>query len=145
MRRRRYRRAVSVTDGPVLFVDGVCNLCAASVRFIVAHERAPTLRFASLQSPHAARALPAHGVDPQALSSLVLVVDGKAYVKSAAALRIAPLLRAPWSWAAAALVVPAVVRDVVYDAIARRRYAWFGRTDECMVPTPALRARFVDA
>jgi predicted DCC family thiol-disulfide oxidoreductase YuxK len=135
-----------VTDpAPTLYFDGVCNLCAASVRFILARERAPTLRFASLQSPIAMRALPPLGLDPTLLESLVLVEDGRAFTRSAAALRIARHLRAPWSWFGVALLVPAVVRDAVYDIVARRRYAWFGRSAACLVPSAALRSRFVDS
>lgn len=129
---------------PTLYFDGVCNFCAATVRFILERERAPTLRFASLQSAYALHELPPLGVDPRRLDSIVLVEDGHAFTASDAALRAARHLRAPWSWLALALVVPRVVRDVVYGFIARRRYAWFGKKDECMIPSPALRARFVD-
>ena len=129
---------------PTLFFDGVCNFCAASVRFILDRERHPTLRFASLQSAFAARELPPLGVDPARLESLVLVEDGRAYVRSDAALRVARHLRAPWAWIAVGMLVPRMLRDAVYDFVARRRYAWFGRKDECTIPSPALRARFVD-
>ncbi|MBM4279706.1 MAG: DUF393 domain-containing protein [Deltaproteobacteria bacterium] len=129
---------------PTLFFDGVCNFCAASVGFVLEREREPTLRFASLQSAYAAGALPPLGVDPARLDSLVLVENGRAYVRSDAALRAACHLRAPWSLMGVGLLVPRVLRDAVYDVVARRRYAWFGRKDECMIPSPALRARFVD-
>ena len=128
-----------------LYFDGVCNFCAATVRFVLQHERGPTLRFASLQSARAMRELPPLGIDPRRLDSLVLVEDGRAYTASDGALRTARHLRAPWSWAALALVVPRVVREGVYGFIARRRYAWFGKRDECLIPSPELRARFVDA
>lgn len=76
--------------------------------------------------------------------SVVLIRDGVVMTRSDAALGIARELGAPWSLAAVARVLPRRLRDAMYDAIARRRYAWFGRRESCMVPTPALRARFLD-
>lgn len=130
-------------DGPILFFDGVCNLCSASVQFVIARERTQTLRFASLQSATAARLLPPLGVDPSALESLVLLQDGQVSVRSTAALLTARHLRAPWSWLAVFLTVPRVLRDVVYGAIAVNRYRLFGRQDACWLPSPTLKARFL--
>jgi predicted DCC family thiol-disulfide oxidoreductase YuxK len=129
--------------GPILFFDGVCNLCSASVQFIIAHEAAPTLRFASLQSERARVMLPALGVDPTRLESLVLVEDGVATTKSTAALGVAAHLRPPWRWLKASWLVPRVVRDVVYDGVAASRYRLFGKKDACWLPSPELKARFL--
>jgi predicted DCC family thiol-disulfide oxidoreductase YuxK len=134
---------VTRPDGPILFFDGVCNLCAASVHFVLERERTDALRFASLQSTLAKELLVPLGVDPDRLDSLVLLEDGRVFVRSTAALRLAARLRAPWSWLRVLRVVPALVRDGVYDVIARHRYRWFGRKAECLIPTPALRARFL--
>ena len=135
--------AIAVDDGPILFFDGVCNLCSATVQFVIARERMQTLRFASLQSATAARLLPPLGVDPSALESLVLLQDGQVSVRSTAALLTARHLRAPWSWLAVFLTVPRVLRDVVYGAIAVNRYRLFGRQDACWLPSPTLKARFL--
>jgi predicted DCC family thiol-disulfide oxidoreductase YuxK len=132
------------TPQPTLYFDGVCNFCAATVQFILARERGPALCFASLQSARALRELPALGVDPRLLDSIVLVEGARAYTASDAALRAARYLRSPWSWLANLLFVPRGLRDAVYGFIARRRYAWFGKKEECMVPSPELRSRFVD-
>jgi predicted DCC family thiol-disulfide oxidoreductase YuxK len=79
-----------------------------------------------------------------AADTIVLVEDGRRYERSAAVLRIARQLRAPWPLLFAFIVVPRPLRDWAYDAVARRRYRWFGRRETCMVPTPELRARFVE-
>ena len=131
-------------DGPVLFFDGVCNLCSASVQFIIEHERAPTIRFASLQSALAQRVLPPLGVNPAALESLVFVEDGKASTRSTAAMRIARHFRAPWSYARVFAAVPAFLRDAIYLLIAKNRYRLFGQKDSCWMPTPELKQRFLD-
>ena len=128
----------------VVIFDGVCNLCAGTVRFIVSHEAEPTLRFVPLQTPLGARLMREHGFDPEDVKTFVLVADGKAYSKSDAAIRITRYFRGPWRALAVMRIVPRFVRDRVYDLVARNRYRWFGRTDACMVPTPELRARFIE-
>jgi len=131
-----------VTD--VVVFDGTCRLCARSVQFILAHESAPTLRFASVQSRAGARLMREFGFDPADASTFVLVSDGRCHVQSDAALRVARFLRMPWRLLRGLRLVPRALRDAVYDAVARSRYRWFGRLDACMVPTPSVAARFLD-
>jgi len=128
--------------GVVVF-DGVCNLCAHSVRFILAHEQHPALAFAPVQSIAGARLMREAGLDPEDARTFLLVSEGNAYVKSDAALRVARFLRMPWRLIAMLRVVPRPLRDLVYDIVARNRYRWFGRSDTCIVPSEAIRARFV--
>ena len=127
----------------ILF-DGVCNLCNGFVRFVIERDPAARFRFAPLTSPAAARVLREAGVRGPLPDSMILVDDGKAYFRSDAPLRIARSLRFPWPLLYAFAVVPRFIRDRVYDAIAARRYRWFGRREACMVPTPGLRTRFLD-
>jgi predicted DCC family thiol-disulfide oxidoreductase YuxK len=127
----------------VLF-DGVCNLCNATVRFIIANDPTGHVCFASLQSAAGTRALAAFGRDPADSASIVLIDGGAVYDRSTAALRIARGLRAPWRWVALLEAVPVAVRDPVYDWIARNRYRWFGRRDVCAPPTAGERSRFLD-
>ena len=130
-------------DGPIVFFDGFCNLCTGAVRFIIARDPHARFRFASLDS-HAARTRLGPALDTQPDSVLLLDADGL-HARSAAALRIARGLRGPWPLLArAASLVPRALRDRVYDLVARRRYRWFGQRDSCLVPTPALQARFLD-
>jgi predicted DCC family thiol-disulfide oxidoreductase YuxK len=123
----------------VLLFDGVCNLCNGFVRFIIERDPARRFQFAPLQSDAARRLLQAAPLP----DSLVLVEDGRFFVRSAAVLRVARGLRFPWSLAYVFVAVPRPLRDWVYDIVARNRYGWFGRRDVCMVPTPELKARFL--
>ena len=82
-------------------------------------------------------------MDPARTDSIVLVEDGRAYTKSTGALRVARELSGAWRMLAFLMVIPAGIRDWVYDAIAHNRYRWFGRTESCRTPTPELEARFV--
>jgi predicted DCC family thiol-disulfide oxidoreductase YuxK len=129
-------------DNIVIF-DGVCNLCARSVKFILDHEAEQTLRFTPLQSPAGARLMRDFGFNPDDAKTFVLIADGKPYVKSDAAIRVSRYFRGAWRALAAIKIIPRRVRDGAYDIIARNRYRWFGRSDTCMLPTPELRARFI--
>lgn len=129
----------------MILFDGECNLCNGAVLFVIRRDPRVRFRFAALQS-HAGRSLLERAGAGEGLpDSIVLVADGRVRTKSAAALAIARRLGLPWALLAVFWLVPFPLRDVVYDWIARNRHRWFGRRAECMVPTPALRARFLDA
>lgn len=130
--------------GPVLLFDGVCVLCSASVRFVLAHERDSAIQFATMQSRAGQSLLAAHAMPITDWDSVVFVVDGRPLTRSQAALAVARHLRVPWRWLRVAAIVPRPLRDAVYDWIARRRYRWFGRRESCMVPDSAQRARFLE-
>lgn len=128
---------------PILFFDGVCNLCNASVNFVLKRDKAGRFRFATLQSPAAAELLDPFGLKASDLDTVVLLEDGRAYTRSTAALRVARRLRFPWNLLYAFILLPRFVRDPLYRFVARRRYRWFGKTETCRVPTPEVRSRFV--
>jgi predicted DCC family thiol-disulfide oxidoreductase YuxK len=124
----------------IVLFDGVCNLCNAAVRFILARDPTGRFRFASLQSGTARRLL---GGQPPS-ESMVLLEEGKSYIKSAAALRIARGLSFPWPVLYAFIAVPTPIRNLIYDWVARHRYRWFGKRETCMVPTAEFRERFIE-
>ena len=128
-----------------MLFDGECNLCNGAVQFVLRRDPKARFRFASLQSAAGRAVLEATGNRATLPDSIVLVQDGRVRVKSAAALAIARGLRWPWPLLAVFWLVPNPVRDLVYDWIARNRHRWFGRQQQCWVPTPALRERFLDA
>lgn len=129
----------------IILFDGVCNLCQFSVRFIIDRDPLGHFEFASLQSAVGQRIMRDFGQDPQSINSVILVQEGKMFQKSTAALQIAKQLSGGWPlfyWVFGWL--PIGVRDPVYNWIARNRYSWFGQQDACRMPTPELRARFLD-
>jgi predicted DCC family thiol-disulfide oxidoreductase YuxK len=129
----------------VILFDGICNLCNASVRFVIARDPDARFRFAALQSDSATRLLASFAQSGPLPDSIVLVEGSRLFTRSTAALRIARGLTFPWPLAYAFIVVPRPIRDWIYDVVASRRYRWFGKRDECMVPTPELKSRFLDA
>jgi len=135
-----------MNDSPILFFDGVCNLCNSSVNFVIDHDPKGAVHFAALQSDVAREKLSAHGISAGQggdYDSMVLLDGGRVYVRSSAALQLAKYLSFPWSIARVFLIVPRPIRDFVYGIVAKNRYAWFGKSDTCRVPTPELKARFL--
>ena len=130
---------------PLLLFDGACNLCNAWVQWVIRRDPKARFQFASLQSDAGQRALETAARPEELPDSIVLIDGGGLHVRSTAALRVLKQLGFPYWLAAVLFAVPRVLRDVVYDAVARRRYAWFGSREVCMLPTPELRARFLDA
>lgn len=128
---------------PVVLFDGVCNLCNGSVQFILKRDPQARFRFASLQSEAGRSLLVEHGLDPDALSSVVVVEDGRVWQESSAALRIARHLPGAWKLLRVFTVIPRPLRDAVYRLIARNRYRWFGKSETCWLPTPELKGRFL--
>lgn len=135
---------VDFEAGPVLLFDGVCNLCSGVVQFLIPRDPEGIVRFASLQSDVGQALLDRCGLPTDEFDSFVLVDDTDSYTKSAAAIQTAQYLRPPWSMLAALRVVPRPLRDLVYDLVAASRYRVFGRREQCLMPTPELRDRFID-
>ncbi|MDD9271438.1 thiol-disulfide oxidoreductase DCC family protein [Paenibacillus sp. GCM10023248] len=128
----------------VILFDGVCNLCSGAVQFILRNDPKGYFRFASLQSAAGQRLLERHGLPVSTISTIVLIENGRAYTRSSAVLRIARRLRGAYPLAYAAIVIPAPLRNLGYDFVARSRYRWFGRAEQCMLPNPAYRQRFLE-
>lgn len=127
----------------VILFDGVCNLCNASVSFIIDRDPAQKIRFASLQSDFGQQVLGQLNMPTDQFHSLILLEKGRAYQQSTGALRIARLLSGAWPLWYAFIIVPAFLRNPIYNIIAANRYKWFGKKDECRLPTPELRERFI--
>jgi len=142
------RAAATAKDQPgehaIVVYDGVCNLCSATVRFIIRRDRAGYFRFAALQSEQGRALLAPFGLPARDAGSIVVLAGGRAFTRSSASVRIARRLRWPWPALGALLwLVPRPLRNAGYDLVARHRYRWFGRQDRCERPPPELRERFL--
>ncbi len=130
----------------VVLFDGDCLLCDGLVKWLVRHDRHARLKFAALQSATGAGLLRAHGLPAGFTDSIVVLTDGKAWLQSAAVLRVLTALGGIWRFiAAVGRAVPKGIREALYRWIARNRYRWFGRHngEACALPTPAERAAFL--
>ena len=131
-----------LTHSIILF-DGVCNLCNGAVNFVIKRDTGNVFKFTPLQEKQGVLLLKTHAVDTQKLDSIVLIENGNVYIKSSAALRIARKLSGLWPLFFVLLIIPSFIRDGVYDFIAKNRYKWFGKKEQCMIPTQGLREKFL--
>ncbi|MDH3708730.1 MAG: thiol-disulfide oxidoreductase DCC family protein [Cyclobacteriaceae bacterium] len=128
---------------PIVFFDGVCNLCNNSVDFIIRRDKKATFLFAPLQTEPASKLLSSFFFDTGDMTTLVLLQEGKLYTKSRAALEICRRLDGLWPILYVFRLVPAFLRDVIYNWVSRNRYGWFGRRDSCRLPQPNEKRRFL--
>ncbi|ATP41261.1 thiol-disulfide oxidoreductase [Solibacillus sp. R5-41] len=126
----------------IVLFDGECNVCDASVQFILKHDAQGYFQFASLQSEIGQSLLKQYDIPP-ATNSLVLIDQGKAYIQSTAALKIAKNLDGLWKWCYGAMLIPPAIRNRAYNILANNRYKWFGKKEACLLPTNEQRKRFL--
>ena len=132
-----------IDSHPLILFDGVCNLCNGAVQFILRNDPKDVFRFTSLQS-NAGKAVLSKFSIPQKVQSFILIENDKAYFKSTAALRVLRKCRPSVSWLYGFIIVPAFIRNLLYDFIAINRYSWLGKKEECMIPGPEIKNRFID-
>ena len=126
----------------IVLFDGVCNLCNRSVDFVIRHEKSHKLQFASLQSDVGKSIVNKSGLD-EIPDSVMLYVDGKLLIRSDAVLAISTYLKQPYTYGIIFKYVPKILRDSVYNLIAKNRYRWFGKKETCRVPSADERERFL--
>lgn len=127
----------------IILYDGICSFCDSSVLFILKRDNEGFFKFAPLQSKFAKDLMVEYQIDPESMKSMVLVENGKAYLRSTAGLRIFRKLGFPWSLSYMFIIVPPFLRDFVYDIIAKNRYRWFGKKEACEIPRPEWKSRMI--
>lgn len=128
----------------IILFDGVCNLCNASVNFVIKHDKKAQFLFASFQSDAAKELLLHFNLKNLNTDTVLLVENNKLYDKSTAALKIAKHLDGGFKAFYAFMIVPKIFRDWVYSVVANHRYKWFGKRESCMVPSHELKNRFLE-
>jgi predicted DCC family thiol-disulfide oxidoreductase YuxK len=129
----------------IILFDGVCNLCNTTVQRVIKADNEDMFRFAALQSDIGKKLTSERGIDTSQVDSIILIDLGVAYyTKSDAALEIGKSLKKYQTISSILSVFPKGLRNLVYDFVARNRYKWYGKQDACMIPTPELKAKFLD-
>lgn len=128
---------------PVVLFDGVCNLCNSSVQFIIERDVENRFKFSSLQSDFGQSFLKKYQLNTETFDSILLVEEDQYYSKSTAALKIGQELKG-LKWLKVLWIVPKFLRDFVYSIISKNRYKWFGKQDNCWIPTPELQEKFLN-
>lgn len=127
----------------IVLFDGECAFCERAVVFMARRDPAGYFRFGASQSPEGAAALEPYGVRRETARSIILIEDGKVYLRSTATLRIAAKLTFPWSLLRVCLAIPVPVRDGVYRVVSAVRQRLAGRSNACEIPPPEIRARMI--
>lgn len=132
------------TESIIIFFDGECNLCNGFIQFMLGRDPKKKFRFAALQSEIGKK----FGVENGALSfaemkTIAVFNNGQFLYKSRAVLYIFQHMDFPWKILSVAKIFPTAFSDLIYDFVARNRYKWFGKKDQCMIPTPEIMERFL--
>ena len=128
----------------LILFDGVCNLCNDAVLKIIKHDKKDIFLFAALQSNIGKNIINELGIDSSKIDSIILYIPEESYfIKSEAALNIAKEFQGFWKLFQIFKVFPHFFNDFFYDFIARNRYRWFGRKEQCMIPTKKLNSKFL--
>jgi predicted DCC family thiol-disulfide oxidoreductase YuxK len=129
---------------PILLFDGECGFCNRTIQFFLRHEKRHNkkMHFAPLQSAEGIALRKFFEIDEK-IDSLILIKDHSAYIKSCAALRLAPFMSGLWPLMVVFVIIPPFIRNMVYDMIARKRMKLFGRVDSCALLQSEDRKRFL--
>lgn len=129
----------------IILFDGVCNLCNSFVNLVIRQDKKDRFRFASLQSEIGKELMEERNLDPDKLDSIILINPGVAYyLKSTAALQIAKHLSGGYKLLSYFSFLPENFRDFIYTYVANNRYKWYGKKEQCMLPSPEIKAKFLE-
>ncbi len=143
MNRNKETMKSKIEAKPIIIFDGVCNLCNSSVNFIIRHDINYKLLFTPAQSQTSINFKEKYGINLLDLETIVLINNGVLYTKSDAIIEIARHLDGWWSLLSLIKVIPKSLRNSFYTIIARNRYSWFGKRENCMVPSKEVKSRFL--
>ena len=133
------------TGKKIILFDGVCNLCNESVIKVIKNDKKNVFLFTAIQSETGKKIIHHLGIDTSKTDSIILYEPKNAYyVKAAAALKIMKEFSGFWKLMQVFTILPNSFNNIFYDYIARNRYKWYGKKDSCMIPTPELKAKFLD-
>ncbi len=130
-------------NNPIILFDGVCNFCNSSVNFVIERDKKSVIKFAALQSDAGQQLLQQFNLSTSEFNSFIFIEAGNIYTASTAALKVSKYLTALWPLLYGFIIVPRFIRDGIYNWISKNRYKWFGKKDQCMIPTPEVRSRFL--
>lgn len=131
-------------DKHIILFDGVCNLCNGFVQFVIKHDKKNKFKFSSLQSPFSQNILLQNNIPNTHFDSFIYWRHNKILQQSTAALYVLKDLKGWLSIVFVLIIIPRFLRNAVYNFIAKNRYKWFGKTETCWLPTPQLKAKFIE-
>ena len=130
-------------DYSFILFDGICNFCNSAVNFIIRHDKKNNFKFAPIQSEVGKSLIDQFKMNPVGIDSVILIKGDSYYIKSKAFIKIIKNLKGLWKLFNILIIIQRPIRDFFYDIFARNRYKWFGKREECMVPTKEIKNRFL--
>jgi predicted DCC family thiol-disulfide oxidoreductase YuxK len=131
-------------DKKIIIFDGVCNLCNSSINYVIDNDNDDHFRFVTLQSDLGLVIQDKLNIDKKSLDSIILYIPNDGYyVRSTAALKIMNDFSGIWKLTQIFYVIPLFIRDYIYNTVAKNRYNWFGKKENCRIPTPELKTKFL--
>ena len=129
----------------LILFDGVCNLCNDSVLKVIKYDKKNSFVFTALQSETGKKVTNYLNIDIAKIDSIILYEPGISYdIKSTAALKVMKNFGGIWQITQIGFIFPESLRNHIYDFVAKNRYKWFGKKESCMIPTPELKAKFLN-
>lgn len=133
----------NVMPNPIVLFDGVCNFCSSVVAFTISRDPSGIFRFSSLQSDAGQMLLSKFGLSTDDFDTFVLIEGPRFFLRSTAVLRLCKKLNGLWPLLYLLMIIPRPIRDFVYNIVAENRYKWFGKKQECFVPSADIKGRFL--
>lgn len=133
-----------MTTTPIILFDGICNFCNGSVNFVIRRDKKSMVKYAALQSEAGQQLLKQFSLPTNEFNSFIFIEAGEVYTQSTGALKVCKYLNGLWPLLYGLIIVPRFIRDGVYNWVAKNRYKWFGKKDQCMIPGQDIRERFLN-
>ena len=124
---------MSNTAKHIILYDGYCELCAKSIRFVIKRDHQKLFKYIPLQSDEGKKFLKHYNIEQVSDNTFVYIENDVFYLKSTAALMVCKQLK-PLKWMRIILYFPICIRDFVYRIVAKYRYKWFGKNEDCYLP-----------
>lgn len=131
-------------DRYIVIFDGVCNFCNGAVNFIIRRDPNALFSFTPMQSESGKWLIDEHHAPMVGVDTFLLIKNGQCFDRTDAALEICRDLTGFWFLFRIFKILPRSFRDFFYRLFARNRYKLFGRREECMIPSPEVRDRFIE-
>ena len=128
----------------IIIFDGICNLCNATVLFLINRDKKNIFKFVSMQSDIAKQIFKEYNINFKNLDTIIFIEKNDFYIKSDAIIRIFKKLNYPWKVFYFLKFLPKFIRDRIYDIVANNRYNWFGRRNTCMIPSNETKSKFIE-
>lgn len=129
---------------PIILFDGFCNLCDSMINFILKEDKKDLFRFSAIQSDFTKKIISDKKLDSEYLKTIILIYNDKIYFRSDAVLKILILLGGYFKlFAYIFIIIPTPIRDLVYNFIAKKRYLWFGKKENCIISYPDVNDKFI--